>query len=36
MLITSDVEAWVKYIFIICFLHRSPVYFPSNTYKINM
>ena len=28
MSITSDVEAWVKYMFITCFLRRLPVYFP--------
>ena len=36
MSITSDVEAWVKYMFITYFLRRLPVYFPNNIKKINM
>ena len=36
MSIISDVEAWVKDMFITCFLRRLPVYFPNNIKKINM
>ena len=36
MSITCDVEVWVKYMFIICFLRRLLVYFPNNIKKINI